>query len=456
MNDRVIAALQQIVGSDFVRTGAAAEAYAIDGKAPGAVVFPGSPGEVAAVLKQAQAAGLAVFPRGGGTQMQLGNVPQRVDIVLGLERLRRVVAHEPADMTVTVEAGITLDALQRSLARSGQYLPVDPPLPPEATVGGIVATRAFGPLRFGFRTISDWLLGTKVVTADGIIAKAGARVVKNVSGYEMGRLYTGSHGTLAVIVEATFKVQPLPRARGALLVPCRDGAAAAAAIQALLSCGVLPAIVELVGPADAAHAPAHRALFDRARGAGASGDAQALLIAGFLGTDEEVDWQLERTQQALAAAGAGAGTVRAGWDEVYPHVLAAHRLPPAAEGEGVTCRAHVLSTDLHLLIEKAYRHSPSGWPFAYAAHAGSGVVRFHWGPAPAAASREALKEHVAAVRARAEASHGRLIVEAAPLWLKESLDAWGEPGPDFFLHQAVKKQMDPRATLSPGRFIGGI
>src|SRR5690606_26912457 len=142
--------------------------------------------------------------------MHLGNPIPHVDLVVSLERLNQVIEYEPADMTVVVQAGIPLLRLQQVLGERRQFLPLDPPVSPTATVGGCLATRASGPLRAAFGALGDRLLGVKVVLADGRITKAGGKVVKNVAGYEMGRLYTGSLGALAIVVEMAFKVHPLP------------------------------------------------------------------------------------------------------------------------------------------------------------------------------------------------------------------------------------------------------
>ena len=454
MNESVVAALRRAVGGEHVRTGDAARPYAIDGRVPGAVVFPATQAEVAAVVKEAAAAGLSLFPRGGGTQLHLGNVPRKVDIVVCLERLNGVVAHEPADMTVTVEAGLPLARLQEFLGASRQYLPIDPPLPAAATVGGILATRALGPMRFAHRTIADWLLGIKVVTAQGALTKAGGRVVKNVAGYELGRLYTGSMGTLAVIVEATFKVQPLPRARGCLLVPCPDLAAARTLVSAVLGCPVQPVFIELVGGNEGGDA-AHRALFELA---GARAGGAAVLAVGFTGTPEEVEWQLATLEETFArtreggSAGRTGAPVRAPWEAVHPCLLAAHEHGAVPE-ERIVCRVHVLGTELFDFLARALDGSDGPGRVRFAAHAGSGIARIHiTGVTDAGAARERILRW----RERAKAAHGRLIVETAPAALKASLDVWGEPGPDYFLHRAVKERMDPRAVLSPGRFIGGI
>lgn len=173
-------------------------------------VRPQTTAEVQEILRAAQSAGRAVLPWGGGTGQDYGLPPRKADTILDLSGLNRLIAHEYADMTVTVEAGMPLTQLQEQLARHGQFLPLDPPQPEKATIGGILATNASGPLRLGYGTPRDWLIGLSVVDAQGRLIKGGGKVVKNVTGYDLPKLHIGALGTLGVIVEATFKVSPRP------------------------------------------------------------------------------------------------------------------------------------------------------------------------------------------------------------------------------------------------------
>ena len=161
-------------------------------------------------MRWAAGQGVSVFPRGGGTQMALGNVPAEVGLALDLRGQDRLLDYQPADLTVTVEAGISLNQLQQDLAPGGKFLPLEAPLAEMSTVGGILAANATGPLRSSYGQPRDWLIGIGVVGADGVETKAGGKVVKNVTGYDLNKLYAGSLGTLGIIVEATFKLAPIP------------------------------------------------------------------------------------------------------------------------------------------------------------------------------------------------------------------------------------------------------
>jgi glycolate oxidase FAD binding subunit len=186
------------------------EAYGVDGMTPSVVVKPSTQAEVAAALGAANAAGAAVVPFGGGTQQSMGMPPQRYDVALDLRRLEAVVEYESADLTVTVEAGMRLSTLQGLLGEKVQWLPLDPPVSDEATIGGVLATNASGPARLSRGTARDLVIGMTMVTAAGELVKSGGRVVKNVAGYDLAKLHIGGQGTTGVIVQVSFKLSPLP------------------------------------------------------------------------------------------------------------------------------------------------------------------------------------------------------------------------------------------------------
>lgn len=214
------APLAEIVGNLFVSDDPTVCAEcAVHGVLPACVVAPGTVEQLAAVMAAAHAAGAVVVPWGGGTQQLIGGPPEQVDLVVRTGRLNRVLIHEPDDLTISVEAGMTLGELYRHLAAHNQMLPINPPLPETTTIGGLLATAMDGPRRLGYGTLRDLLIGIGVVDVAGRATKAGGMVVKNVSGFDMMKLYHGSYGTLAVIASANFKLLPVPRSMAALL--CR-------------------------------------------------------------------------------------------------------------------------------------------------------------------------------------------------------------------------------------------
>jgi glycolate oxidase FAD binding subunit len=399
----LLSQLESIVGREGVLGGPAV--FAVDGLTPQAAVAPSTYEQAAEVMRYAHAEGLAVIPRGGGAHMHIGNIPARYDIALSLSRLNAVVEHEPADLTATVQAGMTLDDAQKRLAAAGQLLPLNPS-GERATIGGILAANAWGPWRHAFGSARDMTIGLRVVTGEGRITRAGGRVVKNVAGYDLCKLYVGSLGTLGVIVEATFKLAPLPRAHRPVVAAFPTAGEACAFAADVSGRGLSVHSVTLV----------------RAGGAW----ALALELAG---TPAAVE-RSRRELAALAQVADAAGT------------------PPEAlpDGASLLCKASVLPTRLPALID-ALETLEAPRLLAYPT---AGVCYAAW-PSP----RDA--EGIAgAARELASAAGGTLVLERCPLDLKRRADVFGEPPPSFDLMRRVKQQFDPLGVLSPGRFVGRL
>src|SRR5262245_357399 len=231
----------QLVGE---RRGGPSGPAGIDGVMPREIVEPASAEDVAAVLASASKQRTSVVIRGGGTKMGWGRTPSSLDVVLSTTRLNAVVAHEHADLTATVQAGARLDEINHVLARHGQWLPIESAFD-DSTIGGAIATNDSGPLRHRYGTPRDLLIGIRLALADGRLIKAGGNVVKNVAGYDIGRLISGSHGSLAAIVSATFKLLPLPAASETLVATFNSAEALVAATSAITNSQLEPAAVEV-------------------------------------------------------------------------------------------------------------------------------------------------------------------------------------------------------------------
>src|SRR3712207_2726384 len=234
--------LQQIVGAEHARE--ATPEDAIDGVRPAFVAEPGSVQETSELLRFASGEGLAVAPRGGGTKTLLGNPPRELDLILSTRRMNEVIEYVPGDQVVRVQAGIRLQDLQDRLVGSDQMLGIDPP-EEGATIGGVVAANSTGPRRYRYGTIRDLIIGITIVLSDGTIAKAGGKVVKNVAGYDLSKLFTGSLGTLGVIAECNFRLHPKPEVGQTVAVELPSPAAANGAAQAILHSQLVPRAGEL-------------------------------------------------------------------------------------------------------------------------------------------------------------------------------------------------------------------
>jgi glycolate oxidase FAD binding subunit len=395
-----------------------ASGLAIDGVAPRCRLTPDSADELAAALKAAADAGQAVAAVGGGTQLDLGMPPSRLDVVIETTRLDRVVEYEPADLTVTVEAGMRFGELQRRLGEQGQFLALDPPALPEATIGGLIATNASGPLRFAHGTARDLVIGTRVANPDGTLTRAGGRVVKNVAGYDLNKLYIGSLGTLAIIVELSFKLAPIPPASDTLVGDFDVPDAAAEVVRAVIHAPLSPLAIELVG--------SRRVVFR---------------LGGY---PRAVERQVRDLSKLIADHGGRvADTSAEVWDELV-------RARVAARQRAVVVKATApisLASRLVAILESRLRElEPLVW-----AHAGSGVAY-----AACSAPRDAGALASARDDVQALGTNASLVVERCPTALKGAIDVWGDPGPSLSLMRAIKARLDPNNTLNPGRYVGRI
>ncbi|TAK55634.1 MAG: FAD-binding oxidoreductase [Dehalococcoidia bacterium] len=402
------------------------QTYAVDDVAPAVLIRIASSDAVRIVLAEAGAAGAAVVPWGGGQHVGLANAPARYDVALSLAAMDRIVAHEPADMTVTVEPGARLAELQRRLAEHGQFLPLDPACGDAATIGGVLAANANGPLRHAFGTGRDWLIGLRIVDADGGASKSGGRVVKNVAGYDMHKLHVGAHGTLGVIVEATFKLVPLPAIRRTLAVSCESSRSACEIALAARDAGITLQRLEALSPSAASSI---------------ADTSSWTLLAETAGGAAAVD-RSERDLRAIAARH-GAASITTTGDAAWQRWRDA--LPPRE----LSLRATVLPSQVADAI-RAIDESTSA-PVQLSATVAAGVVR-------ARIDGTDDDDAVALIeRLRRELPAGAALgVESASPAAKRRIDVFGATRDDFAIMRRLKEQFDPRGTLSPGRFLGRL
>jgi glycolate oxidase FAD binding subunit len=413
-------AARAIVSTNFVR--AATSADAVAGVYPQTIVEPGDEQELAAVLKLANAEGFAVIPRGGGTKLGWGNAPKRADVVLSTARLNGIVEHAWADLTVTVDAGCTVQDLQNTLAQHGQRLALDALWPARATIGGVLATNDSGVLRLRFGALRDLIIGVTLALPDGTLAKSGGKVVKNVAGYDLPKLVTGALGTLGVITRAVFRLHPLPKESRTVSVPARNFADAQRMILAIQDSRL-----------------AHSALQLRFQDGGSPA-----VDALFEATQSGVSAQIDHLKALLAPAQLEESTV-----SVWNTRNELHERARIADSSSVTAKISILPSQIGATL------------VAFAA-AGAGRVR-----------------HSAVLQAT---GIGCLLLEGKPADLASALgdfcpqsfadqgslvymdfhkslphfQAWSGPAVAFPLMQAIKRQFDPKATLNPGRFVDGI
>ncbi len=440
MQPALLDKLRAIVGGAHVLTGVECSPHALDGRAPEAVVFPGSKEEVSALLVLAAEEAIPVTPWGGGTKMAIGAPPSRLGLVLGLKRLTRVVEHEPGDLTATVECGITVAALQAELGKRGQWMSLDPAHPERATLGGILASNASGPRRHLYGTARDVLIGVTVVAADGAIVRGGGKVVKNVAGYDLPKLYVGSFGTLGVLVEATLKLRPRPDADRLVIARFDRIKDAGQAVRAVMASDLIPSALELVD------GETLRAL--------ELGEGCAVVI-GVDGIREQVDWQCAEIGRLLGPLGLKDSVVLDGEarDAAWRGLGGLGRA--GVDDTAAVMKWGVLPTVLPEVMEAGSAAAQrSGLVARITAHAGVGVARAVL--AGGSADTNAVVATLTDWRAMINGAAGHALLEWAPLAVKERVAVWDTPGPALRIMKGIKERLDPRGILNPGRFVGSI
>ncbi len=382
---------------------------AVDGVPVGLVARPTGTEQVAEVLKAAAVHGLTVVPRGRGTKLTWGLPPASADVLVDLSAMDRVLDHAAGDLIVEAQAGTRLADLQDVVGQAGQRLVIDETVP-GASVGGSLATNASGPQRMLVGTARDLLIGLTVVRADGVVAKAGGRVVKNVAGYDLGKLLIGSFGTLAVVTEALFRLHPLPEVQRWVTLPVDDPARVHDLTQAVVHGQTVPGALELDWPVD----------------------GPGTLTVLFGGKAAGVEARTGTARSVLGADATVSDEPPAGW-AVYPW-------RPGETGLKLT---FVLS-GLRDVVATAREVGAT-----LRGSAGTGVLYAALGrpdDVPVALDR---------LRAVCTRHRGSAVVVDAPPEVKRAVDVWG-PVPGLDLMHRVKDQFDPGHRLAPGRFVGGI
>ena len=388
---------------------------AILGVRPRAAYAPATLEEAAEVMTMAAHERLRLGFIGGGTQLGLGAAPTGLDAVVRTEKLARILEHAPADQVVIAEAGVTLAALQAALGVHGQRLAFDPPAPERTTIGGLVATGGFGPLRARYGAIRDLIIGVTLVRADGEVARGGGKVVKNVAGFDLPKVACGSLGTLGLVAAAAFRLHPLPEVTRTVRVPGLGAEQIVALLAAVRAAQLEPTAAVAIGAGR----------FD--------------LGIRFEGFERGVAQQVSRAVELAAAAGTPAEPLA---DEAAAAFWRRHDAvrtagPVRVRVAALPSRLAAVAAPLAAVGELAW-YATLGVGFA------------------AGAMRAAAAGAVSAARAALVAEGGSLVIEDAPAELRAAVDAWGPPPPAFSLMQRLKRRFDPDGRLNPGRFVGGL
>jgi len=417
------------------------ESFNIDNLLPGIVLFPNQVEQVSEIMKLASKESLSVIPWGSGTKSALGNKPDSSDVVISTKNLDRIIEHSASDLVATTECGITLKKFQSGLNKEKQFLSLDPPhLDRKATVGGIIATNDSGPERFRYGTVREFLIGLKVVRADGSIFKGGSKVVKNVAGYDLPKLYVGSLGTLGIIVEATFRLYPVPEYSKTYIVSFSDLEKCHNSVMTLLNSDLVITSLEILNP-ELINSIAKRNDLD-------IHDNRYTLAIRIRNVEKAVKDQLSRVKVICDQKG-GEGKVIDGaqekklWEDIsdFPWKL--------FKAGRVVCKAGVLVTQIPTVLDTVKRLSDeSGIKIYVSARAGSGILIISI-KGRVSSALNALKS----LRSFVSSLGGHLIVQEAPSEIKADLDAWGDIGSGLGIMKRIKFNFDPDNLLNPGRYI---
>ena len=396
----------------------------VDGVLPAKVMRPTDAEDAARGLRLCDLTPAAVVVWGGGTQMRLGTPPRRYDVALSTERMTQVLEYEPADLTCRLQAGITVAELQRTLGEQGQRLPLDPPHPKRATVGGMIAANTSGLSRSRYGTVRDWVIGVAVAYPSGKVARAGGKVVKNVAGYDLMKLHIGALGTLGVVAEVNLKVQAQPQASATVLGHFEASS---------------PAIEAGVKLSRQYLAPAAAIVLDRNAlwACGLTADWSWTLALKLEGYAREVDAARDLAARSIREAGGrveGQDIPSSFWDAARdwsvpdePDAVLRAMVPLAA----MPVLANAMPREGQAMVQPA-----------------AGVAEIRLPPALAGSALRRLRAAVG--------ENSQVIVASAPPDAKTSLDVWGPPPPGFAIMRALKDALDPHGILNPGRFVGGI
>lgn len=405
------------------------------------VVSPGSYEEACEVLRFAHERRMKVSPVGGETFTDAGSPPRPVNVVIKTARLSKIVSHEPADLVATAQAGAALSHLNAELALTGQWLPLDPPDDGRATLGGVAATGLAGPHALSYGPARSHILGMTVALSDGRLIRVGGRVVKNVAGYDLTKLFTGSFGALGLILELTFKLRPLPPARATLIARSENLRPLFENARAVYSARLSPAAAEIFSPALAS------IVLDE-EGDGAPHSSFHALALRFMGARETVEWQAAKAKEILSSSCDVSDSISLRDDDSFWRRAQTHA---ARQTREIVWRARALPTELEAFVaDRVTEIEKNSGDAVWQAGACDGRLRV-W-ESMNDENFEDVASRFLKVREAARRAGGHLVIERVPVEIKNIADAWGVGEKQSALMRRVSESLDPFGSFSHGRF----
>ena len=401
------------------------------------LAFPQTVAELADIITCAHKNQWGMIPAGSGSKLHWGGLIQPSPlarplpfITISTQQINQLIDHAAGDLTVTVEAGMRFGELQTLLAKANQFLAIDPSYPQDATIGGIVATADTGSYRQRYQGVRDMLLGVSFVRADGKMAKAGGRVVKNVAGYDLMKLLTGSYGTLGVITQVTLRVYPLPEASHTMILSGDDGAIAEAT-RVLLSSALTPTHADIVSGSVMSALGLKSA-------AGLAVRFQSILPS--------VKEQMSRLEEVGRSLSLSCESYQDNEDAQLWERLET-RMTANPQSEQIVCKIGIQPSSTIALLHQLHQLSLSSWSAQI--HSASGLGRF-------ICASDLAPNHLLKLRDICQTNGGFLSILQAPTTLKQQIEVWGYTGNALTVMRSLKHQFDPHNLLNPGRFVGGI
>jgi glycolate oxidase FAD binding subunit len=446
-----LAALSKTVSADRVLTSAeACQKYEVDGLAPAAVAEPESPKEIAEIIRWAREQKAALLPSTSGAFLPWGNPPAAVDVVLSLRRMNRVLAYDPGDLTLSVEAGITLPEIEKLLVENNLFLPADPPFAGRAALGGLLAANVNGPLRHTYGTWRDYVVGLRFVTGEGKEVKSGGRVVKNVAGYDLTKLLIGSLGSLGIITEINLRVFPRPAGTATFILGFETLEAALDYRLRVMQSPMQPTAIELLSGAAATllnspHLP----------------EAKWLLLLSCGGVAAVIE-RHEKDLGALTRETPSTSFTKLTGEEEKTTWQAVRNFAGTAQARSPYCAAIKCPLPLTQLapfitraVSVAERYE---LPTAVTAHAGVAVAYIWYLPTEGNAEDIAFRVGQTATETIHAGNNlqGRVSLPWCFPEVKQNVNPWGPLKDDHTLMQKLKQKFDPGRVLNPGRFAGGL
>ena len=391
---------------------------------PHYLIFPHTKSSLAQLVKLAHQNNGVILPTGNGSKLSWGGLTKNIDLVISTAKLNRIIDHAEEDLTITGEAGVKLADLQHIIREKGQFLPIDPSYPDSATVGGIIATADTGSWRQRYGGVRDLLLGVSFVRFDGEIVKGGGRVVKNVAGYDLMKLFTGSYGTLGIICEATFRLYPLPETSTTIVIT-GNGEDIGKVRQIIVSSGLTPTAADLISPSLVQNLEL--------------GENMGLIIR-FQSIQESVNNQVKEIKSLAANLNLKVSLYQDDeekklWKTVKEIVTIPH------SESAITCKIGILPSESINLFHK-FNHQ--------------GLINISSGIGRVYIEQENSLELLTKMRKFCHGNQGFLTILESPAMIKEKIDPWGYAGNAISVMQKLKQQFDPQNIFKPSHFVGNI